>query len=429
MSRNRLRTTNRGRLAAAVAIVGLLALVAAGGVAADESYAIISDASVSDDEPLPGERVVITPTIELSDGTDNSVKITSVSIRTPEGDLQGEYASEVGLLSAGDSIDVQVATSFENTGTKRVFVHAKGVEYDAEGDLVGGWDVRYPVHVEVVGAAEPEPDPRLRVEHEPLVAGHASTVNVTVSNGGEYAIRDLDVALRSDGSGVVAERHRYHPVLDGSTDRTFTFEVTPRGSGLTTLNATLDYEYGEQVVATDLANVAELREDVDVHAVTVTDNGTTSLQYRVTNRGNAPIGDVALSATADGAALPSAAVDRLDPASTATRRVALNQELSGAVEVSAAYDLDGDRATVRQSVDLGAESAGESATAATATPDAGAADAAAVGGGSGPLDGFDPLTSLVVGLGLGGVAVGAVRRLRTDDGTSLPRALAEEPGD
>lgn len=419
-------TTNR-RLVAAAAIVGLLALVTAGSTTAAEPYVLISDATVSDDEPLPGERIVITPTVQLSDGADTSVKVTSVSVEVPEGAAQGEHAYEIGTLSPGDSVDVPVGVSFDETGTRRVIVHARGVEYDADGDIVGGWDVQYPVHVEIVGAAAPEPDPRLRIEHEPLVVGHTSTVDVTVSNGGEYAIRDLDVALRSDGSGVVAERHRYHPLLDGSTDRTFTFEVTPRGAGLTTLNATLDYEYGDRIVVTELANVAELRDDVTVHASTVSDNGTRHLQYRVTNRGNAPIDEVVLSGASGDTELPGAAAGRLAPASSATRRVALSDAPVGAVQVSAAYTLDGDRETVTREIDLGTPTPAATATqSATRTDTSAPAD---LESGAGPLGDLDPLTTLLTGLGLGGVAAMGYRRVRTQSGGSDPRAPVEEPAD
>lgn len=392
-----------------ILLVGLLccSLIAGAGVAAgshSDLYVTVSDVSVSNDEPTTGEAITVTPTISHSSEYSGGFQITEVELIAPG---QGEVAQaeNLGAIGSGESLDVPLGVTFDTAGEKRLIVRVRGAKEDSDGNLQQLGYVERPVYVSVSepAASDPATPPRLHVDAGRAVAGSSVPVTVTVSNGDDADISDL--SLRLDGMhGNIDAKTRIRPRLGGGNMTTFTFHVTPKEATETTLKATLRYGDEEKVKAFETVQVEPLREDVDLYASVVTQNGSPAIQYRVTNRGNAPISDVAISGQADGAELPGGTIDRVGATSARTVTVPLTSAPAGTVTIEATYAIDGSTGTAERTVSLTGSAATGSGDGAEAQQ---SISAPASGSGSGGL----PLSAVGVALaGLVGVALVGYRR-------------------
>lgn len=403
----------RGWIVGTTALLCLLLVGSTVGVVAAAStpaYVSVASVTVSDEEPTTGDTVVVTPTIQHSSAGSGGFEVTEVALVDASG-TQHTEVNGVGVLGAGDTAEVPLTASFATAGNKRLTVHVRGKQYDADGRLVRSVHLTHPAYVSVSEPAEStETVPQLHIETGRAVAGTETSVEVQVSNGGTDKLTDLSVRLEGL-DGRIEDRTAIEPVLAGENSTTFRFTVRPPASGEQTLKATLRYGDGESVEAFDVVDVEPLHDEVSVYATAVERNDSFVLRYRVMNHGNALIEDVALSAeTADGS-LPSATVSSVGPASSETTTVELNSRPTGTATVTAAYDVGSEAGQVDQTVTFD--------TAASADPDAGngtelaVAGTNAVGTGAGL---FGPGT-FVTGLLVGGVAVSGVffgyRRWRT----------------
>ncbi|MFB6301842.1 MAG: transglutaminase [Haloferacaceae archaeon] len=387
-----------------ILLVGLLccSLVAGAGVAAgshSDLYVTVSSVSVSNDEPTTGEAITVTPTIKHSGEYDGGFQITEVELIAPG---QGEVAraENLGAIGSGESLDVPLGVTFDTAGQKRLLIRVRGAKEDSDGNLQQLGYVERPVYVSVSepAASDPATPPRVQIDAGRAVAGSTVPVTVTVSNGDDAEISDL--SLRLDGvHGNVDAQTRISPSLGAGNMTTFTFDVKPQEATETTLKATLRYGDGKKVEAFRTVQVEPLREDVDVFASVIEKDGTTVLQYRVTNHGNAPIRDVAIAGQAGDAHLPSATVDTVGPASTQTVTIPLGSAPSGSATIEASYAIDGSTGTAERTVSL----TGSAATGSSDGAEAQQSISAPVGGSdSGGL----PLSAIGVALaGLVGVTV------------------------
>lgn len=401
------RSDRNGRhRARPILVVGLLccSLIAGAGVATashSDLYVTVSDVSVSNDEPTTGEAITVTPTITHSSEYSGGFQITEVELIAPG---QGEVAraGDLGAIGSGESIDVPLGVTFETAGQKRLLIRVRGAKEDGDGNLQQVGYVERPVYVTVSSPSSPAPatPPRLHIDAGRAVAGASVPVTVTVSNGDDAKISDL--FLRLDGvHGNIDAETRIRPTLGAGNMTTFTFHVTPREATETTLRATLRYGDDGKVKAFETVQVEPLHEDVDVYASVVTRDGSPAIQYRVTNRGNAPIQDVAISGETAGSELPGGTIDRIGATSAKTVTVPLTSAPTGPVTVEATYAIDGTTGTSERTVSPGgAAGSGESeAQQSIAAP--------ADGSGSGGL----PLSAIGVALaGLVGVTLVGYRQ-------------------
>jgi hypothetical protein len=328
-------------------------LVAGAGVAIgspSDLYVTVSDVSVSNDEPETGDAITVTPTISHSGEYSGGFQITEVELIAPG---QGEVAraENLGAIGSGETLSVPLGVTFDTAGEKRLLIRVRGAREDSDGNLQQLGYIERPVYVSVSEpSSDPATPPRVRIDAEQGVAGTDVPVTVTVSNGDDEEITDL--SLRLDGvHGNIDAQTRILPSLGAENMTTFRFTVTPQEASETTLKATLRYGDDESVEAFQPIQVESLSEDVDVYASVVEQNESTYLEYRVTNQGNAPITDVAISGTAGDTPLPSATVATVDAASSETVTVPIGA-LSGTVDVEATYNIDGSTATTERTVSL-----------------------------------------------------------------------------
>lgn len=348
-----------------VVVVGLLCcsvLAGAGLTTASSSdvYVTVSDVTVSSDDPTTDEAVTVTPTISLSGQQDGGFEITQVTLTAPN---QGKVdeASDLGVIGAGEDIDVPLQTTFDTAGEKRLLVTVRGIKTDTNGNTEKVGVIERPVYVSV---SEPSSDsvtePQLQIDTDRAVAGSDVPVTVTVANGDDDELTNLTLRLESDGT--VEDPTRVRPTLGAGNMTTAEFTVKPEAVGSNTLEATVAYNSGSQVTATRSMQVEPLREDVDLYASVSEENGTTMLQYRVTNRGNAPINEVSISGQTNDTQLPGATIETVNATAAETVTIPVNGALAGTTQIEAMYTVGDRTAQVERSVTLTESTATKSET-------------------------------------------------------------------
>jgi len=331
-----------------VVLTGLLLVAGTTtAVAVNPAHVSVSSTSVSDDEPTTGDTITVTPTIRHSGSGSGSFEVTQVSLES-EGGTTYDESQRLGTLGSGDTLDVPLAATLRSAGKQKLVVRVRGIKYGADGK----WDdivhVTHPLYMTVsVPSTSTETKPQLSVEADGLTAGVESTVRVTVSNGGDDAVSNLSLGLTGLGA---EDRTALRPTLDAGNSTTFEFDVRPSEAGTHSLNATLQYGNGESVAVSEQVEVASLRDGASVYATLAERDGSTVLRYRVTNHGNAPLENVVVSGAALGSSLPTAAIPTVEPGTSATITIDLNERPSGPATVSAAYEVGSTTGQVDQSV-------------------------------------------------------------------------------
>jgi hypothetical protein len=387
-------TGNKSGWIAALTLLLCLLLVGSTVAVAAPAYVSVTSATVSEDEPETGDTVVVTPTIRHSGSGSGSFEVTEVTLVDETGERHADIDG-LGVLGAGDTIDVPLSASFDTAGDKRLTIHVRGKQYDADGKLVRAVHVTHPAYVSVSApSTSTETPPQVQIEPERAVAGAETSVAVTVSNGGDEKLTDLSLRLEGLDDGI-ASKTALSPKLAAENSTTFRFEVRPVESGEQTLKATLRYGDGNSVEAFDVVDVEPLRDDVSVQAAVVEENNSLVLQYRVTNHGNAPIEDVTLSGGSADKSIPSASIATVGAATSETATVELGSRPAGTATVTATYEVAGTTGQIEQSI--GFDSAA-SVSAEDGSTDVESRNEASLFG----------TPTFVTGILLGGVVVGAL---------------------
>ncbi|WP_276271443.1 hypothetical protein [Haloarcula litorea] len=317
-----------------VALV-VLATVVPATVAGAGVNATITDVDVSPGAPAPGETITFTPTVRNLQSSDDPLRIRAIALRRASGGLT-EYTrvESVGTISPGADISVPLTHAFDNTVTRdlRVFVYAYNPN---TGDSV---QLRYPVTVSVR-----ERHPQLAIETNDSIAGVDSSGHVTVANGLNTSISNVEVSVDGDGVEMLDGRTVFASLAAGET-ATAPFRFRPESSGPHELTATLSYTIASgtdrTVRRTETIRTEELREGVVLDASGVGSGQNRALAVDVINQGNAPIQDVVVTATSENATFRRAIVREVGPGNAT--EVRLNTTLTeprADVAVEATYEI------------------------------------------------------------------------------------------
>ena len=120
--------THTRTTAALLAALTVLSVVgggfAVGGAAAVPDAGItLGEVGVSPGAPTVDERAALNVTVSNSGGSDAAANVTTVRVRTADGHVL-DSVSGIGALSAGDSLDATLWTTFTEPGAKRLTVEA-----------------------------------------------------------------------------------------------------------------------------------------------------------------------------------------------------------------------------------------------------------------------------------------------------------------
>jgi len=379
-----------GRLVAAVLFLLVGLSVAPTSAVAADAYVHIDEVSVSDDNPEPGETVTFDVTLEVGAGSDAGYDVSYVSIRTRSGE-ELDYIRDIGSIGAGDSMNIQLTTQFEETGIKEVVVVAGGENIGAAGGKV----VRNVVTVDV---EEPPAPAELKTPDITIDTGsgtdspvaHTNTdVSVKVSNPNDEAISDLELVLTGE-DGVLETSRTVEPEIGAMNASTFEFTTVINEPGQTDLTAQLSYDGGS---ASETSTVNVVPMNAEISMFTEVENG--KLHTTVVNLGNTELRNFAIEGY--GKAQPIG-LGTLAPGQSKTTTLEM-----GAVKnfmISARYQAGSENKIMHRNVTAPPENTESSTTESNQ-------NSATVGGAdtsSGSSDGADGQISLL----LGGLLVAAV---------------------
>ncbi len=317
---------------ACLVVVGSLPLSVAGA----SVNASISNVEVSPSSPAPGETVTFDTTVRNLESSDAPLEINDIAIRKSGGRGITEYerVSNLGSISPGSTLEVPLTASFDSSGSKdlRVIVYGRD---RGTGENV---ELRYPVKLNVK-----ERHPQVDITANDSVAGVESTGEVTVANGLDTQITNVEVVVEGDGVEMTKSRTvRSSVAQNGSITAPFRFR--PESAGEHSLTATISYTVdGDTTRNTTRTTVIEsdpLRNSVELDTTAVGSGTDRALRVAVSNGGNAPLSDVMISATSENASFQRVLLENIS-AST-TRQVRLNatmDEPRSDVTVTTNYEL------------------------------------------------------------------------------------------
>ncbi|MEZ3162757.1 CARDB domain-containing protein [Halorubrum sp. RMP-47] len=116
---------NPAALLAAILLVATVggAFAIGGATAVPDARITVGAVGASPSDPTVGERTALNVTVSNSGGSDAAANVTEVRVRDADGEVL-DSVSGVGALSAGDSLDATLWTTFDEPGEKRLTVEA-----------------------------------------------------------------------------------------------------------------------------------------------------------------------------------------------------------------------------------------------------------------------------------------------------------------
>ncbi|QAU14447.1 hypothetical protein EKH57_16975 [Halorubrum sp. BOL3-1] len=99
------------------------AFAAGGAAAVPDARITVGEVGVSPSDPVVGERTALNVTVSNSGGSAAAANVTEIRVRDADGEVL-DSASGVGALSAGDSLDATLWTTFDEPGERRLTVEA-----------------------------------------------------------------------------------------------------------------------------------------------------------------------------------------------------------------------------------------------------------------------------------------------------------------
>lgn len=319
----------RKAIAIATFCIATLAIVPAVGVA-QQPLISVSNVTVTPSQPTPGETVTIDATITNQQSSSSVFVINGIALI--RGTDQPSRVEDVGSLSPGSSVTIPQTIRFENEGVKRFKVRVWGRNQDS-GKIAS---INYPVTVTVA-----DQHPRIDVDVNESVVGTSADGTITVANGLDSAVKNVELTVRGDGVTITNARDVFATIDSGAT-KTANFELVPKSGGKHTVTVTMEYTTAGGTVRNVSEQTTVRSESIadDVVLKTSRSSDGTAVGVTVENRGNARIENVVVHGRGPNATFQSGFVDAIDGGESA--RVRLNATLDGnrsPVTVEATYDV------------------------------------------------------------------------------------------
>jgi hypothetical protein len=206
---------------------------AAGPVGAVDDGFVVIDPGVAPTQPTPTDNFTVATTVANTDRSDPTYVVRSVTVYNGTDLTAADRLNGVDpdrSIEPGESATVNVSTALESIGT-----HDLLVELHLE-SVSGEWaTVRRPLSVRVR-----QPHPRVSVRGGETVPGSPAPLNVTVSNGMDDPVRDVELRVAPENVTVESDRQVVSRMAAGEDRR---FNLTARGPtrGTETIEARLAY--------------------------------------------------------------------------------------------------------------------------------------------------------------------------------------------
>lgn len=314
----------------------------------------IENVSVSPETAITGEPVTVETTIANLPSSNGSVTLTDLYVRTAGSVDEHARIEDVGSIDPAGSVSVPVSVTFDSPGEKRLTVLA--VTEDESGDHDR---YEYPLYVDVE-------EPSVRVDLSTSTPDNSTDrTAVEVTNYGNTDLADIEVTASVDGTVV---------------DRAFTFDVEPESSESVTFHTgnvssdevTFAAHYdaaGERHTSEQVTTIEDDASGVPAE-IRLTRIGAssgadgTTIQGEAVNVGSTDAGSVMLRVLDPEGSNTSGTggeyfVGPVEGSEFATFE--LTADVSGdrtVVPVEIGYNVDGERRTQVQRIDLDAAQAG-----------------------------------------------------------------------
>ncbi len=201
-------------------------------VAADGFVSVT--AGVGTDDVVPEQSFPVNVSVSNAEDSTEGYVVTDLLIR--EGaDRDSDEIEELDVsrrLEPGQSRLFTVSPTINETGEHTVYVHLTLLEGDGTRRRM----------VQPVDVTVRDPHPQLELNVEEAVAGAKRPVNVTVANGLNESVRQLDLTVSSPAENVTfSSRARVQAILAAEDVAQFSFPATVDAAGRYPVDVTLRY--------------------------------------------------------------------------------------------------------------------------------------------------------------------------------------------
>jgi hypothetical protein len=249
------------RVALVAAVLGGGVVPFAAPVAAGSSFVHI-DSTVAPTQPTTDGNFTVTTTVANSARSDDDYVVRNVRV------IDGVAVDEDERLNAvrprerlrpGESGVANVSVGVDEAGTHALLVRTELMS--------GSGQVRTVDRVLDVDVRQPHPV--VGVEFEPTVPGSPTNATVTVANGLERPIRNVELRLAPERTNLSTRSHVF-AVVDSGAERSLDVEVSGRTVGTETVAARLAYSYNGTRYAAERTLRGEFVEPSNPGRVTLT---------------------------------------------------------------------------------------------------------------------------------------------------------------
>lgn len=312
----------------ALALVLPLALPAVVVADVPDARLAVSDVTVAPGTPTVDEQVTVTATVGNSGGSAAAATVDRVALRSPSGRVLAA-ASDLGSLSAGDTLAVPLAIRFPEAGARTLALRIEAT--DADGEAV---TVTRPVPVAVERAP-----PRATVTAADAAVDSPTRLRIALGNPTTAPMRDVVVSVNGTIPTLDGRDRRAVPSLAAGATRVVNLTVVPRTTGERTVRVDVGYTTasGTERVRTETVPlvVAPYRPDLGIEIERVrsepADDGgglagivggggrttepadesteTTRFELTLTNFGTVRVGDAVITPRTANGSLPRARLD------------------------------------------------------------------------------------------------------------------------
>ncbi|WP_435125218.1 hypothetical protein [Halobaculum sp. D14] len=235
------RTATHVLLASLVLLAGVAAPVAADGF-------VVVTVDKPNEEPVPEEPFTLNVTVSNAEGSANAYTVTDLEIlegrNSSSEEVETKDVSE--RVAPGNTAELSIEPTLNETGTHRLYAHITLLEADGDRRRI----------VEPVSVTVYRPSPQLELSVEEAVAGAERSVNVTVANGLDVQLSQLDLTVSTQASNVTfGATNRVRAVLAAESAATFSFPAKAVATGRYPVTVTLRYsESGNRRTVTETFN-------------------------------------------------------------------------------------------------------------------------------------------------------------------------------